>query len=154
MSTCPCSDDRLAADREARSAVGHQALALGGADRGAEIGLARQAGRALPAFRRVQRNDVIALLDTGDALADVDHDARALMAEDRRKQPFRIGAGQCEFVGMADAGRLDLDQHFALARSLELNSGYFQRLSSSDGDGGANIHGIPRLRSSMAGFDI
>ena len=127
--------------RKARGAVGHQALALRGADRGAEIGLARQAGRALPAFRRVQRNDVIALLDAGDALADVDHDARAFMAEDRRKQSFRIGAGQCEFVGVADAGGLDLDQHFAFARPLELDGGYFQRLSSSDGDGGANIHG-------------
>ena len=83
----------LAADREAGGAVGHQALALRGADRGAEIGLARQAGRALPAFRRIQRNDVIALLDAGDALADVDHDARAFMAEDRRKQSFGIGAG-------------------------------------------------------------
>jgi hypothetical protein len=46
---------------------------------------------------------------------------------------IRIG----EFVGVIDARRLDLDQHFALARSLELNSRYFQRLSSSDGDGGA-----------------
>jgi len=68
------------------------------------------------------------------------------MTEDRRKQPFRIGAGQCEFIGVTDAGRLDLDQYFALARSLELNSRYFQRLSSSDGDGGANIHGFPRSR--------
>ena len=131
----------LAAEREARGAVGHQALALRGADRGAEIGLARQAGRALPAFRRVQRNDVVALLDAGDALADVDHDARAFMAEDRRKQAFRIGAGQCEFIGVADAGGLDLDQHFAFARPLELDGGYFQRLSGSNGDGGANIHG-------------
>jgi hypothetical protein len=70
---------------KARGAVGHQALALGGADRGAEIGLARQAGRALPAFRRVQRNDVIALLHAGDAAADVDHDAGALMTENCRE---------------------------------------------------------------------
>jgi hypothetical protein len=37
---------------------------------------------------------------------------------------IRIG----EFVGVIDARRLDLDQHFALARSLEPNSRYFQRL--------------------------
>ena len=37
----------LAAEREARRAVRHHALALRGADRRAEIGLARQAGRAL-----------------------------------------------------------------------------------------------------------
>lgn len=84
--------DGLAADRETRGAVGHQALALGGTDRGAEIGLARQAGRALPAFRRVQGNDVVTLLDAGDALADVDHDARAFMAENGGKQPLRVGA--------------------------------------------------------------
>jgi hypothetical protein len=103
----------------------------------------------LPAFRRVQRDDVIALLHAGDALADVDHDAPAFMTEDRRKQSFRIGAGQCEFVGVADTRRPDLDQHFALARSLELNCRYFQRLSSCDGDGSANIHGVPRLKSSI-----
>ena len=137
---------RLAADREARGAVRHQALALRGADRGAEVGLARQAGRALPAFRRVERDDVVALLDGGDARADVDHDARALMAEDRRKQPFRVGAGQREFVGVADAGRLDLDHHLALARALELHGRDLQRLSGRDGDGGADIHGIPRSR--------
>ena len=97
---------------------------------------------------------MITFLHAGDALADVDHDARAFMAEDRRKQSFRIGAGQCEFIGVTDAGRLDFDQHLALARSFELNSRYFQRLSASDGDGGANIHGIPRWRSSTAGFDM
>src|SRR6185437_1334426 len=43
-----------AAIAEARSAVGHHALALGGADRGAEIGLAGKAGFALPAFGRVE----------------------------------------------------------------------------------------------------
>ena len=81
--------DLVLADREAAGAVRHQALALRGADRGAEIGLARQAGWALPAFRRVERDDVVALLDRGDALADIDDDAGAFMAEDRRKQPFR-----------------------------------------------------------------
>ena len=35
------------------------------------------------------------------------------MAEDRREQPLGIGAGQREVVGVADAGRLDLDQHLA-----------------------------------------
>jgi hypothetical protein len=55
------------------------------------------------------------------------------------KQAFGIGAGQCELIGVTDAGGLDLDQHFALARPLELDGGYFQRLSSSDG--GMNIHG-------------
>ena len=53
--------------------------------------------------------------------ADIHHDARAFMAEDRRKQPFRIGAGTGEFVGVADAGSLDLDQHLAGLRPFELD---------------------------------
>jgi hypothetical protein len=40
---------------------------------------------------------------------------------------IRIG----EFVGVIDARRLDLDQLFVLARSLEPNSRYFQRLSAA-----------------------
>ena len=51
---------RLAAEREAARAVGHHALALRRADRRAQIGLARQAGLALPALGRVERDDVIA----------------------------------------------------------------------------------------------
>jgi hypothetical protein len=54
--------DGLAVEREAAGAVGHQALALRRADRGAQVGLARQARLALPAFGRVERNDVVALL--------------------------------------------------------------------------------------------
>jgi hypothetical protein len=66
---------------------------------------------------------MIALLHAGHAAADIDHDAGALMAQDRREQAFGIGAGQREFVGMADAGGLDFDQHLALARPLELHGG-------------------------------
>ena len=82
------------------------------------------------------------------------------MAEDRRKQSFRVGAGQCEFIGVADASGLDFDQHFALARAFELHGRDFQRLAGSDSDGGANIHGIPYLfdlrfpASGPAGFPI
>jgi hypothetical protein len=46
------------------------------------------------------------------------NDAGALMAEDRREDAFRVGARAGEFVGVADAGGLDLDQHFAFARAL------------------------------------
>ena len=99
--------------REAAGAVGHHALALGRADRRAEVGLARQAGFALPAFRRVERDDVVALLHRGHARPDLDHDAGALVAEDRPGRALRIGAGQRELVGVADPGRLDLDQHLA-----------------------------------------
>ena len=82
-------EDLVAAEREPAGAVGHHALALGRADRGAEIGLARQAVLALPAFRRVERDDVVALLQAGHPGPDIDDDAGALMAEDRREQPLR-----------------------------------------------------------------
>ncbi len=134
-------EDLVAAAGEARRAVRHHALPLRGADRGAEIGLARQAGRALAAFGRVERDDVIALAHAGHAGADIDHDARALMAEDGGKEPLRIGAREGELVGVADAGRLDLDQNLARARAVEIDLHDLERLSGGDGDGGAGFHG-------------
>ena len=131
----------LAADGEARGAVRHHALALRGADRGAEIGLARQAGRALPAFGRVERDDVIALLHRRDAGPDIDHDAGALMTQDRREQPFRVGAGERELVGVADAGGLDLDQHLAGLRPFEIDVHDLERLGLLQCDSGTGFHG-------------
>ncbi len=96
--------DAVAIDGEAAGAVGHHALALRGADRRAQVGLPRCAGFALAAFGRVERNDVIALLDRLHAWADIDHHAGAFVAEDHGKQPFGVGAGTGEFVRMADAG--------------------------------------------------
>jgi hypothetical protein len=52
--------DRLAAIREAAGAVRHDAAALGAADRLAQIGLGVEAVFALAAFRRVERNHVVA----------------------------------------------------------------------------------------------
>ena len=109
----------LAIERKARGAVRHHALSLRAADGRAEIGLAREAGRALPAFRRVERDDVVAFLHDGHARPDIDDNAGALMAQNGREQPFRIGAGQREFVGVADTGGLHLDQHLAGLRSVE-----------------------------------
>ena len=83
---------------------------------------------------------MVALLDRGDAGTDVDHDAGALVAEDRGKQPFRIGARQREFVGVTDAGRLDLDQHFALARAFEVDGCDFERFTGGKGDSGTGFH--------------
>jgi hypothetical protein len=41
---------------------------------------------------------------------------------------------------VADAGRLDLDQDLALARTLKVNLHNLKRLSSGDGDCGAGFH--------------
>ena len=111
----------LAVEREARGAVRHDALALRGADGRAQIGLAREARGALPAFGRVERNDVIALLHAGHARPDIDDDAGALMAQDGGEQPFGVGAGERELVGVADAGGLDLDQHLPGLRPVEVD---------------------------------
>jgi hypothetical protein len=83
---------------------------------------------------------VIALLQRGDAWADIDDDTGAFMAEDGREQAFRIGARQRELVGVADAGRLDLDQHFAGARPVQLNGHDFEWLASLHGNSGAYVH--------------
>ena len=99
----------------------------------------RQDGH-VPAFRRVKRNDVIALFDRRNAGTDIDDDAGAFVAEDRGKQSLRIGARQREFIGVADAGRFDLDQNFAGARAVELDRRHFKRLSWRKGHRGANIH--------------
>ena len=66
------------------------------------------------------------------------------MAEDHREQTFGIAAGAGELVGMADARRLDLDQHLAELRTfeidrldLELPSRSFLRPASRCADGGS-----------------
>ena len=84
--------DGLAVDGEAAGGVGHQALALRAADELAQVGLAAQAELALAAFGRVERDDVIALLERGHARAHVHHDARAFVAQDGGKQPLGVGA--------------------------------------------------------------
>src|SRR6516164_3843440 len=101
--------DLAAAARETAGAIGHDALALRRADRHAQIGLAREAVFALPAFGRVERDDVVALCQARDTAPDIDDDAGTFVPQDRRKKPLRIGAGQRELVGMTDPGRLDLD---------------------------------------------
>ena len=73
--------------------------------------------------------------------ADVDHDARPFVAEDRGKEPLGIGARAGELVGVADAGRLDLDEHLACARPFELDLLDDEGLSGFVGHGGTGFHG-------------
>ena len=88
---------------------------------------------------------MVALFHGRHARADIDDDAGALMAEDRGKQALGVGARQSELVGVADAGRLDLDQNLAGTRAFELDGGHFERFAGAEGYGGANIHGAPRV---------
>ena len=78
--------------------------------------------------------------------ADLDDDAGALVAEDRREQALGIGARQRELVGVADAGRLDLDQHLAGLRALEVDLDDLERLAGREGDGCAGLHDSPPSR--------
>src|SRR5205085_11225821 len=71
--------DRLAAEAEAAGAVGHQALALGAADGGAEVGLAAEARLTLAAFGRVERDDMLAGAVRGYPLPHFADDAGAFM---------------------------------------------------------------------------
>ncbi len=130
----------LAVDREPAGAVRHHALALGRADRGAKIGLARSAGLALAAFRRVERDHVVAFLQRLHAGTDVDDDARAFVAEDHREQALGIRAGARELVGVADAGRPDLDQHFAGFWPGQFDVDHLERLAGRPGDCCACLH--------------
>ena len=94
---------------------------------------------------------MIALLHAGDALADVDHDAGAFMAEDRRKQPFGIGPRKRELVGMADPGRLDLDHDLTVFGPVELNFFDFERLSGLKGHSSACLHDRLPVRIKTSG---
>ena len=65
---------------EAAGAIRHHALALRAADGGAKIAPLAQAGFASSAFRRVERDHVIARLHAGHARADLPHNAGTFMA--------------------------------------------------------------------------
>ncbi len=56
---------------------------------------------------------MVALAQGPHVRADIGDDARAFVAEDRRKEAFRVGARERVVVGMADAGGLDFDEHLA-----------------------------------------
>src|SRR3546814_15478748 len=94
-------------------AVGHQPLALGGADRGAQVRLARQAAFALAAFGRVERDHMVAGLHRGDARADLPHDACALMAQDRGAEALAVDAAQRIGLGVAGARPQSLHPNLA-----------------------------------------
>ena len=51
----------------------------------------------------------------------LNHHPGALMAQDRRKNPLRIGARQGELIGVANARRLDLDQNLTGLRTGQVN---------------------------------
>ena len=82
--------DGFAAERKARGAVGHDALALGESYRAAKIGAARFTKFALAAFGNVKRNHMVAGFDRGHTFAYFHNGRAALVPHDRGKQSFGI----------------------------------------------------------------
>ena len=64
---------------------------------------------------------MIALLQRRYAGPDVDYDARAFMAKDGGEYAFRVSAGECVVVGMANASGFDFYEHLARFRAFEIN---------------------------------
>src|SRR5215469_6822294 len=140
--------DLTAAERKAAGAVRHHPLALRGADRDTEIGLARKTILALAAFRSVERDDMVALGDARHAASDIDDDAGPFMAEYRREKPLRIAARQRKLVRVADPRRFDFDKHLSILRAVELNLFDLERLSGLESNSGAS------LQSLLLGFEL
>ena len=133
--------DRLALIRKARRAVRHEAAALCGANFLAQVRFAAEAIFAFAAFGRVKGNDMIAHFQRGHAGAYFHHNTRPLMAHNGREQAFRISAGDGEFIGVANARCLDLDQHLAEFRALQIHLDDFKGTAFFKGDSGAGFHG-------------
>src|SRR5690606_26672088 len=149
--------DRLALVAEAGGAVRHQALALSGAHRAAEVGLAGGAELALAALGGIQRDHVVAHRYRGHALADRLDDAATLVAEDAGEDAFGVLAGQGIGVGVANTGGDDAYQHFAGLGRLDVHLDDLQRLVGAEGDGGARFDGHERcppgwMRQSVVSF--
>ena len=89
---------------------------------------------------------MIARLHRGDARPDLADDAGALMAEDRREDPLAVQTIQRIGVGVADSGRLDLDQDFAGLRAFQIEFDDFERLLGLERDCGACLHFMLLLR--------
>ncbi len=133
--------DRIAIQcRESARPIGHQALPLRRPDRLAKVRLWVQAVLTFPTFRGVQRDDMVARFQRFDARAAFDDDSGALMAKDRGEHAFGVSARKGKLVCVANAGRLDLNQNFALTRAVQINFGDFKRATGLGGHCGAGFH--------------
>jgi len=136
-------EDRLALVAEAGGAIGHQPLALRGADGGAKIGLAAEAAFALAAFGGVERDHMIAGFYRSDPCSHLSHDPCTLVTEDGRKNAFAVEAVKRVGVGVADAGRLDFDKDFTGLWPFQVNLDDFKRLFCFERDSGTGFHLSP-----------
>ena len=83
---------------------------------------------------------MVADRDAGHPGPDLADDPRAFVAEHAREQSLRVEPVERIGVGVADAGRHDLDQHLAGARAVEVELDDRERLLGGEGDAGAGLH--------------
>ena len=133
-------EDLLPLVGKAAAPAGHHALSPRGADRGAEGGLAAEARLTPAAFRGVERDDMVTDGDRSDARSYLAHDSRAFVAEHAGKQPLAIEPVECVGVGVANARRHDLDQHFAGARSIKVELDDLERPLGLERNGSTGLH--------------
>jgi hypothetical protein len=125
---------------ETARAIRHDPLSLRRTDGRAQVRFPRQARGTGAALRRVQRDDMIADLHAGHPGANLAHDAGTLMPHDGREQALRVRARDRELVGVTDARRLDLDEHFSGLGPFQVHLDDFQGLCLLEGDGSAGLH--------------
>src|SRR5258708_17129554 len=90
----------------------------------------------LPAFGRVQRNDMIALAQAGDAGPYVDDYPGAFVAQYRRKQALRIRARSRKLIGVPDPAGLDFHQDFARSGPVPIHGDDLEWFAGGEGNGG------------------
>src|SRR4051794_12191389 len=78
--------------------------------------------------------------EVADIRADRLDDARALVAEDRRRIARRVGARRGVHVGVADAAGLQPDEHLAGLRLGEIDLLDHERRAELLQDGGSHTH--------------
>jgi hypothetical protein len=110
----------LALVGEAARAVGHQAAALRGADALTKVRLAGETTVTFAAFRRVERDDVIARSERTHAGPYFHDYAGAFVPQDGGEETFGIIPREREEVGVTHARGLELDEDFARLGSLEI----------------------------------
>jgi len=140
--------DALLAAMQAGGVVGEVALVLLVADRQADVRQVALAVHALATLRGEQRDDVVADGQARDVLTDRFDDARALVAEDRRRVAARVDARRRVHVGVADATCRQAHEHLAGLRAVETDVLDDQRLAEFLEDGGANLHAADPTRGS------
>ncbi len=122
-------------------ALGGAGVDVGGAVEGvgAQPDLAERAGVAGAAGRGPVEDDPVAGCDVGDALADGDDRAGALVAEDGGDGDAHGAVGQGQ-VGVADPGGGEPDTDLARSGVGQVDAGDLQRGPDGGQDGGADSH--------------